>query len=87
MYGIFSHTFLQEAISKTSTHDLMVTRQQLYRCARAPFLVENRADERKADTMHGNLSLFQQELFYTLDSLITLAKEIWLYCDVITGYK
>jgi hypothetical protein len=28
--------FLQEAISKTWTYDLMVTRQQLYRCVRAP---------------------------------------------------
>jgi hypothetical protein len=26
--------FLQEVVSRTLTHDLMVTRQQLYRCAR-----------------------------------------------------
>jgi hypothetical protein len=31
--------FLQEAISKTGTHDLMVTRQQLYCCTRAPLHV------------------------------------------------
>jgi hypothetical protein len=28
--------FLQEAVSRTWTHDLVVTRQQLYRCAKAP---------------------------------------------------
>ncbi len=31
--------FLQEAVSRTQTHDLMVTRQQLHHCAMAPLLV------------------------------------------------
>jgi hypothetical protein len=30
--------FLEESISSTLTHDPMVTRQQLYRCTRAPIL-------------------------------------------------
>jgi hypothetical protein len=29
-------TFLQEAVSRTWTHELMVTRKQFYHCARAP---------------------------------------------------
>jgi hypothetical protein len=33
-----SPAFLQEAVFRTWTHDLMVTRQQLYRCARVPLL-------------------------------------------------
>ena len=32
-------TFLQEAVSRTWTRDLMVTRQQLYHCAKAPLHV------------------------------------------------
>jgi hypothetical protein len=36
-FGPFS-AILQEVVSRTWTHDLMVTRQQRYRCAKAPLL-------------------------------------------------
>jgi hypothetical protein len=58
--------FLQEAVSRTRTrdHDLMVTRQQLYRCAKAPLLVVDMRVKEKSCTSNDKLQSMNTDIYY-----------------------
>jgi hypothetical protein len=80
---------LKEAVSRTWTHDLMVTRQQLYRCARAIF--PNNTKIKPTNTLlnqlqHQGLNKYISTLMQPWKELLYFSTVEWVRLWNITNF-